>query len=81
MNLRWHASELSVHVYFYILWENRYKKSYSLIHNQFITCIHLLLFKKEFPRLSNAGKKIISKVGHWYLDDICMYLAKKLTKK
>ena len=31
MNLSLHTSDLSIHVYFDILWENRYKKSYSLI--------------------------------------------------
>jgi hypothetical protein len=30
MNLIWHIAELHVHVYFIILWENRYKKSYAL---------------------------------------------------
>jgi hypothetical protein len=29
MNLNWHSSELSIHVYFNILWENMYKKSYA----------------------------------------------------
>jgi hypothetical protein len=67
MNLMWHSSELPVHVYFSILWENKYNKSYSLICDQFIARIHFMLFKKEFPRLSVATKKVISKVGHWYL--------------
>jgi hypothetical protein len=31
MNLSRHTSELLVHFYFDILWEKRYKKSYSLI--------------------------------------------------
>jgi hypothetical protein len=31
MNLSWHVAELSIHVYFSMLWENKYKKSYSLI--------------------------------------------------
>jgi hypothetical protein len=57
-----------------ILWENRYKKSYSLICDQFIARIHFLLFKKECPRLSDAAKKIISKVGHWYLDERDTYI-------
>jgi hypothetical protein len=69
MNLRWCTFELSVHVYFDILWENRYKRSYSLICDQFIAPIHFLLFKKECPRLSDAAKKVISRVGHWYLDE------------
>jgi hypothetical protein len=74
MNLSWHTSDLPVHVYFSILWENRYKKSYSLICDQFIAHIHLLLFKKECPRLSDTAKKIISKVGHWYLDERDTYI-------
>jgi hypothetical protein len=74
MNLSWHTSELSVHVYFNILWENMYKKSYSLICDQFIARIYFLLFKKECPRLSNASKNIISKLVHWYLDESDTYI-------
>ena len=36
MNLSWHVAELPVHVYFIILWENTYKKSYALIWDEFI---------------------------------------------
>jgi hypothetical protein len=64
MNLRWHVAELHVHVYFNILWENRYKKYYSLICNEFIARVYFITFKREFPRLSVAAKKMISKVGH-----------------
>jgi hypothetical protein len=46
MNLRWHVAELPVHVYFNILWENRYKKSYALICDEFISHIHFIIFKK-----------------------------------
>jgi hypothetical protein len=74
MNLSWHVSKLLVHVYFSILWENRYKKSDSLIWDEFIARIHFILFKKECPRLSNVDKKMISKVGHWYLDENDKYI-------
>jgi hypothetical protein len=63
-----------VHIYFNILWENRYKKSYSLICDEFITDIHFILFKRECPRLSAATKNMISKVGHWYLDERDTYI-------
>jgi hypothetical protein len=69
MKLSWHASELLVHVYFNILWENRYKKSYSLIYDEFIACIYFILFKKECLRLSAMEKKVIEKVSHWYLNE------------
>jgi hypothetical protein len=64
MNLRWHVIELPVHVYFSILWENKYKKSYYLIYDEFIASIYFILFKKECLRLSAVAKNIISKVIH-----------------
>jgi hypothetical protein len=69
MNLRWHVVEILFHVYFNILWESMYNKSYSLICDQFIAHIYFILFKKECPRLSIAAKRVISKVGHWYMDE------------
>jgi hypothetical protein len=74
MNLSWHVVELPVHVYFNILWENRYKKSYALICDEFIARVYFIIFKKECPRLSVAAKKMISKVGHWYLDETMTYI-------
>jgi hypothetical protein len=74
MNLSCHIAYLHVHVYFNILWENRYKKSYALICDEFISWIYFIIFKKECPRLSVAAKKMILKVGHWYLDETTTYI-------
>jgi hypothetical protein len=69
MNLNWHSLELAVHVYFNILWENRYKKSYVVICDQFIAHTHFFLFRKEFPRFLDEARKVIAKIFHWYLDE------------
>jgi hypothetical protein len=74
MNLSWHVAELPMHVYFSILWENRYKRSYALICDEFIARVYFILFKKECPRLTKATKKMISKVGHWYLEETTTYI-------
>ena len=74
MNLNWHSSELTVHVYFNILWENRYKKSYVVICDQFIAHSYFFLFRKECLRLSDEAKKVIAKIGHWYLDERETYI-------
>jgi hypothetical protein len=74
MNLRWHVVEISVHVYFNIIWENRCKKSYALICDEFITNIHFIIFKKECPRLSATTKTMVEKVSHWYLDKHSTYI-------
>jgi hypothetical protein len=64
MNLRCHTSELHVHVYFITLWENRYKRSYALICDEFLAKVYFLIVRKEFPHLSLAEIKMIEKVGH-----------------
>jgi hypothetical protein len=64
MNLSWYISKFPVHVYFSILWENRYKRSYALICDEFIARVYFFIFRKEFPRLSVAEKKMIAKIGH-----------------
>jgi hypothetical protein len=74
MNLRWHVVELPVHVYFNILWENRYKKFYALICDEFIAQVHFIIFRKECPRISKTAKKMISKVGHWYFEETRTYI-------
>ena len=74
INLSWHVVDLPVHVYFNILWENRYKKSHALICDEFIARIYYILFKKECSRLSVTTKKMIEKVGHWYLDEHSTYI-------
>jgi hypothetical protein len=74
MNLSWHVEKLSLHIFFSMLWENRYKKSYSLICDEFIFQIYFIIFKKECPRLSKAAKKMISKVCQWYMDKRATYI-------
>jgi hypothetical protein len=74
MNLRWHITKIPVHFYFNIPWENGYKKSYALIWDEFIAQIYFLIFKTKCPRLFIAAKKMISKVGHWKLDETTTYI-------
>jgi hypothetical protein len=46
-----------------------------LSHLRSVYCMYLFfLFKKECPRLSDAAKRIVSKVGHWYLDERDTYI-------
>jgi hypothetical protein len=74
MNLIWHVSEVILHVYFNILWENRYKISMPLVCDGFIARVSSLIFKNYFPRLSEAARKVISKTGHWYLEERNTYI-------
>jgi hypothetical protein len=40
LGLSWHVLKLPVHVYFIILWENRYKKSYVVIYDEFLARVY-----------------------------------------
>jgi hypothetical protein len=55
INLSWNVAKLPVHVYFSILWENMYKKSYVLICDEFITRIHFIIFKKVLTLRTEMG--------------------------
>jgi hypothetical protein len=74
MNLSWHVVELPVHVYFNIIWENRYRILYALICDEFIARVHFIIFRKYFPRITIETKKMVSKVGHWYLEETNTYI-------
>jgi hypothetical protein len=74
MNLSWHIEKLHVHVYFSILWENRYKILCAMICDGFISRIYLITFRKECLRILVAAKYIITKVGHWYFEETSTYI-------
>jgi hypothetical protein len=57
-----------------VLWENRYKKPYAMICDEFLARVYSIIFKKSFPRLSESTKKVISRIGHWYLEEKRTYL-------
>ena len=61
-------------MYFSILWENKYKKFYAMICDEFIARIHFIIFRQNCPRLSEATKKMIYKVGHWYVEEKRTYI-------
>jgi hypothetical protein len=74
LGLSCHISELLVHMYFIMLWENRYNKSYVMICYEFFPRLYSLIFKQNFPRLLEAAKKVNSRIGHWYLEEKRNYL-------
>jgi hypothetical protein len=61
MNFSWHVAELSVHVYFNILWENRYKKYYALICDEFITPYSFYYFQEGMPKIICSSQENGSK--------------------
>jgi hypothetical protein len=45
-----------------------------MICDGFISRKYFIIFRKEFPRLSVAAKKMIAKVGHWYFEETNTYI-------
>jgi hypothetical protein len=63
-----------MHVYFNILWENMYNIPYALICDEFIARVYFILYNKEYARPMKTTKKMISKLGHWYLEETTTYI-------
>jgi hypothetical protein len=55
---RWKSYLLLIHVYFKLLWENKYKEYYELIYNELFATIYQILFGEEAPCLSPEGKNL-----------------------
>jgi hypothetical protein len=67
VNLSGHISESPVHVYCQVLWENKYKRHYAMICDQFLAPLYQLIFCKECPRLTKEAMKLIRYIESWYL--------------
>jgi hypothetical protein len=74
LNLSCHIYEFLVHVYFSVLWENKYKILITAICDTFIAQIHSLIFKQDNPSLSEATRRVIYKIRHWYLEETRTYI-------
>jgi hypothetical protein len=67
INFSWHYLEAHVHLYCHILWDNKYKRSYTNICDFFLVQLYYLIFYRECPRLPDDSKKLISHIGNWYV--------------
>ena len=64
---KWEPSLPSMHVYFKMLWEKKYKENYELICNGLFSTLYQAFFGEEVPCLSLQGKKIVKEYGDWYM--------------
>ena len=62
LSWRWKPNLLSIHVYYKMLWENKYNEDYQWISNDLFSPIYWVLFGKEEPRLSLEGKKYFKSI-------------------
>ena len=72
---KWEANILSVHIYYKMLWENKYKDDYELIRNGFFSTLYQVLLSEEEPCLSPEGKKIVNEYVDWYMTLDGLYIS------
>ena len=71
---KWEPSLPSVHVYYKMLWENKYKEDYDQIYNKFFPTLYQTLFEEETPCLSPEGQVIVKEFGDWYMTPTGIYI-------
>ena len=71
---KWEFNLLSIHVYFKMLWETKYKEDYELICNELFPTLYQVLFSEEAPWLFPKGKKIVKEYGDWYMTPNIVYI-------
>ena len=73
-SVSWQISEPYVHVYFNMLWKNKYKIYYAQICDFFMYRVYSLILGWKCPRLSKHPKKIMACIRNWYLEEKHTYL-------
>ena len=71
---KWKPYLPSIHVYYKILWQNKYKGDYERIFNDLFSTIYRILFGEEAPCLSPEGQKIVKAYGHRYMTYYGVYI-------
>ena len=71
---RWKPSLPSIHVYYKMLWENKYKEDYDQICNKFFPSLYETLFGEEIPCLLLAGQALVKEFGDWYMTPTGVYI-------
>ena len=71
---RWKSYLSSIHVYYKMLSENKYKEDYELIYNGLFSIIYQSEFGEEAPCRSLEGQNIVKPYGDWYITPDGVYL-------
>ena len=71
---KWEPSLPSVHVYYKMLWENKYKDDYDQICINFFPTLYETLFGEEIPCLSLVGQALVKELGDWYMTSTEVYI-------
>ena len=71
---KWESSLRSVHVYFKMLQENKYKEDYDQICNKVFPTLYQTLFGEETSCLSPTGQAMVKELEDWYMTPIGVYI-------
>ena len=63
---KWNLDLPSIHVYYKMLQENKYKEDYERMCNGSFALVYQILFGEEAPCLSLKGENILQACGDWY---------------
>ena len=71
---KWESNLPSIHVYYKMLWETKYKEDYKVICNKLFPTLYQVLFGEEAPCLSPEGHKIVKEYRDWYMTPNGVYI-------
>ena len=71
---KWEPSLPSIHVYWKMLWENKYQEDYDQVSNKFFPTLYQVLFEEETSCLSTKGQAIVKEFGDWYMTPVGVYI-------
>jgi hypothetical protein len=74
MEWSWLPTDVTIHIYFKVLWENKYCIEYQIICEHFLTPLYEFIFCTTPPCMTNKAIALIRRTGDCYLMEHGTYI-------
>jgi hypothetical protein len=74
MAWEWNPSLFPIHVYYFQLWEDNYKKQFYEICENFLVPMYVIIYKQNPIRISTESMQAIKEIWDWYIGKQYAYI-------
>jgi hypothetical protein len=74
MGWDWNPTIFPIHVYYFQLWEDSYRRNFYDICEYFLVPLYVMIYKQKPLRISTKAMKYIKDIGDWYIGRYFTYI-------
>jgi len=74
MGWAWHPTNPTIHIYYQVLWDHKYKIEYQNIFDHFLAPLYEFIFCTPTPYMNDKSIVVIKRIENWYLMEYGTYI-------